>query len=340
MEQKMLAAVFKGEGRLVLEERPVPRPTRPDDVLMRVEAAGICGTDIHICEVPPGHPATAGIILGHEYVGQVLEVGEKVTTLQPGDRAVVAPNLSCGICRYCRLGRPNQCEAGDALGIFQDGGFAPFSVVPERALFKIAPELPAEEAVYAELLQCVFGGTGKVRIQPGESAVIMGAGPAGLCFLLVFKAAGARPIIVSEVSPFRLDYASRLGADVVVNPLEDDLDKRVLEATGVGADVVVDAAGSLFSASLSLVAKGGTVLLFGMNEQAVAPIRQNDITRNEIAVLGTYIGINKYPLVIKALESGVLKPSVLTTHTLPLDQIFDAFEVIKAGSAIKVVLTP
>jgi len=340
MKDKMLAAVFKGEGELVLEERPVPRPTRPDDVLLQVEAAGICGTDIHICEVPPGHPATPGVILGHEYVGEVLEVREGVTTLQPGDRAVVAPSLSCGICRYCRLGRPNQCEAGDALGIFQDGGFAPFSVVPERALFKIAPGLPAGEAVYAELLQCVFGGTGKVRMQPGESAVILGAGPVGLCFLLVFKAAGVSPIVVSEVSPFRQAYSRRLGADVVVNPLEDDLEDRVMEATGLGADVVVDAVGSLFLDSLSLVARGGTVLLFGMNEQAVAPIRQNDITRNEIAVLGNYIGIDKFPLVIKALESGVLKPSVLTTHTLPLAQVSDAFDVIKAGNAIKVVLTP
>ena len=338
--ERMLAAVFQGEGKLVLEERPIPRVTQPEDVLLEVEAAGICGTDVHILEVPPGHPATPGIVLGHEYTGRVLEVGSDVTTLKPGDRCVVAPSLFCGICPYCRIGRTNQCENGDALGIFQDGGFARYSLVPERALFRISPGLSADEAVYGELLQCVMGGASKLKIQPGESAVILGGGAVGLCFLLYFKAAGASPIILTEPLPFRRDYAAKMGADLVLNPLEDPVQERVLEATGLGADVVVDAVGSLFPNTIGLVARGGKVLLFGMNEQALGTVRQNDITRNEIAVLGTYVGINKFPAVIKALESGVLKPSVMTTHKLPLDGIFDGLEALRAGQAIKIILTP
>ena len=338
--EKMLAAVFKGEGKLVLEERQVPQVVQADDVLLQVEAAGICGTDVHILDLPPGHPATPDIILGHEYTGQVLKMGKGVTTLQPGDRVIVAPSLFCGTCPYCRLGRTNQCEKGDALGIFRDGGFARYSVAPERALFKIAPDLPADEAVYGELLSCVLGATSKVKIQPGESALILGGGPAGLAFLLFFKAAGAGPIIVSQRSSFRREYARKLGADLVLDPQEDSIQEKVMEATGLGADVVVDAVGSLFPDTIDLVAKGGKVLLFGMNEQAIGPIRQNDITRNEIAVLGTYVGINRFPAVIKALESGVLKPSVMTTHQLPLERIFDGLEALKGGQAIKVILTP
>jgi threonine dehydrogenase-like Zn-dependent dehydrogenase len=337
---KMLAVVFKGEGNAVFEERPVPRLERPDDVLVAVEAAGICGTDVHILEVPPGHPARPGAILGHEYTGRVVEVGQTVTTLQPGDRVIVAPSIPCGICRYCRLGRPNKCEGGTALGIYQDGGFARYSRAPERALFKIAPDLPADEAVYGELLSCVMGGTGRVRIQPGESAAILGAGPVGLSFLLFFKAAGARPIIVTDTDAFRRQYAHKLGADLVLNPLDDPVQERVREATGLGADVVVDAVGSLFPHSIELVAYGGKVVLFGMNEQAVGAIRQNDITFKDISIFGTHLGVNTFPLVIRALERGVLKPSVMTTHRLPLDRFFDGLAAIKARQAVKVVLVP
>jgi (R,R)-butanediol dehydrogenase/meso-butanediol dehydrogenase/diacetyl reductase len=337
---RMLAVVFKGEGSAVFEERPVPRLERPDDVLVAVEAAGICGTDVHILEVPPGHLARPDVILGHEYTGRVVEVGQGVTTLQPGDRVIVAPSIPCGICRYCRLGRSNKCEGGTALGIYQDGGFARYSRVPERALFKIAPDLPADEAVYGELLSCVMGGTSRVRIQPGESAAILGAGPVGLSFLLFFRAAGARPIIVTDTDPFRRQYAHKLGADLVLGPLEDPVQEQVREATGLGADVVVDAVGSLFPQSIELVTYGGKVVLFGMNEQAVGAIRQNDITFKDITIFGTHLGVNTFPLVIRALERGVLKPSVMTTHRLPLDRFFDGLAAIKARQAVKVVLVP
>ena len=304
MPDRMLAAVFKGHGELALEERPVPTVRLPDDVLLEVEAAGVCGTDLHICEDPPGHPATPGIILGHEYAGCVREVGKAVTLVAPGDRVVVAPALACGVCRYCRLGRPNQCEHGDAIGIFRDGGFARYSVVPERGVFKISPNLPADEAVYAELLSCVMGGTGKVRVQPGDSAVILGGGPAGLMFLLFLKAAGASPVILVERGGFRGERAKHLGADLVINALQEVVEPKVMEATGLGADVVVDAVGTLFAEAMHLVAKGGKILLFGMNARAAATVCQNDLTRDEIAVLGTYVGVNTFPLVIKALESG------------------------------------
>jgi (R,R)-butanediol dehydrogenase/meso-butanediol dehydrogenase/diacetyl reductase len=338
MPDTMLAAVFKGEGNLAVKQVPIPEIAQPDQVLLKIEGAGICGTDVHILETPPGHPATPGAILGHEYVGRVVDVGGEVTSLRAGQRVVIAPNLACGLCPYCRLGMPNHCQDFTTLGVYLDGGFAEYNVAPERACFAISDELPLEEAVFAELLSCVIGGTQRVPLQPGDSAVILGAGPVGLTFLLVFRAAGAGKIIVSEPAPLRADFARRIGADRVVDPREDDLARVVTQETRWGADVVVDAVGSLLPRAIPLSRRGGTVLLFGMNQRAAGTVRQYDITRNELTIQGTFIGVNTFPTAIQMLESGALKPSVLITHRLHLGRIEDGIAALRAGEAIKVLI--
>ena len=340
MAETMLAAVFEGEGRLEVKERPIPQITRPDEVLLEVEIAGICGTDVHICAVPPGHPATPGVILGHEYVARVRQVGEGVTTVKPGDRVVIAPNLYCGLCPACRAGRPNQCANFTTLGIFLDGGFARYNVAPERALFPISEDLPGEEAVFTELLSCVVGGTQKARVHPGEMVAILGAGPVGLMFALAFRAAGAGKVIMTDIAPFRLEYARKIGADLVLNAQEGDSAAIIKGETDGGADVVVDAVGTLFPQAVEVAAVGGRVILFGMNQQAMPTVHQYTITRRELVVYGTYIGLNTFPPAIKMLESAVIKPSVLITHRLPLKEIHKGFAAARAGEAIKVVITP
>jgi len=339
MDQPMLAAVFEGEGRLSLKQVPVPAIQKPDDVLLQVEGAGICGTDVHILEVPPGHPATPGAILGHEYVGQVLAVGAGVKNLRPGDRVVVAPNLYCGLCAYCRAGRPNQCQDFTTLGIYLNGGFARYNVAPERACHKIKPDLPTDEAVFTELLSCIIGGTERVRLQPGESVAVLGAGPVGLMFALAFKAAGAGKLIVTDVSPYRLEFARRIGVDAALDA-HGDIVTAIRNLTAGGADVVVDAVGSLFPQAVPVATKGGKIVLFGMNQQARPTVSQYDVTRNELTVYGTFIGINTFPVAIKMLESGVLRPSVLISHRLPLARIAEGIELLRRGEAIKVVVTP
>jgi threonine dehydrogenase-like Zn-dependent dehydrogenase len=335
----MLAAVFEGEGQLSLKQMPVPAIQRPDDVLLQVEGAGICGTDVHILEVPPGHPATPGAILGHEYVGQVLEIGAGVKNLRPGDRVVVAPNLYCGLCAYCRAGRPNQCQDFTTLGIYLNGGFAKYNVAPERACHQIKADLPTDEAVFTELLSCVIGGTERVRLQPGESVAVLGAGPVGLMFALAFKAAGAGQLIVTDVSPYRLEFAHKIGVDAALDA-RSDIVTAIRNLTSGGADVVVDAVGALFPQAVPVATKGGKIVLFGMNQQARPTVSQYDITRNELTVYGTFIGINTFPVAIKMLESGVLRPSVLISHRLPLARLAEGLELLRRGEAIKVVVTP
>lgn len=341
MEEVMKAAVFEGEGKLAVRDVPVPRLEKADQVLLEVEIAGICGTDLHILDVPPGHPATAGAILGHEYVGRVLEVGDGVRSVEPGDRVVVAPNLACEICGPCREGRPNQCEHFTTLGIYLDGGFAKYNLAPERALFRIAQALPPEEAVFTELLSCVVGGTEKVRLQPGETVAILGSGPVGLMFALVFKAAGAGKIIMTDVAPYRLEYAKKVGADVAVDVRTEDPVVATHEVTeGRGADVVVDAVGSLLPQAMEQAAVGGKIVLFGMNQQAVGQVRQYDITRKELTIVGTFIGIHTFPTAIRMLESGAVKPSALITHRLPLERIHEGIDALRAGQGIKAVVLP
>jgi len=336
----MLAAVFEGKGRLNLKEVPTPEIKKPDEVLLQVEAASICGTDMRILEIPPGHPATEGVILSHEYTGKVLAVGGAVTQFKKGDRVVVDPNITCGNCSYCKMGIPNMCENMTTLGIFIDGGFARYNVAPAKVLHKISPDLLPELAVFTEPLSCVVSATHKLKVHPGEVVVVLGAGPIGLLFIQMFKASGAGKIIVSEISEYRAKFAYESGASRVVNPLKDNLERIVKEETLVGADVVVDAVGNLFKSAMDIVRRGGRILLFGQNYQARAQISQNDITRNELTIMGSFIARFTFPSAIKIIESKVLDLERLITHNLPLEDVHKGMEAMRKGEAIKVIITP
>ena len=336
----MLAAVFEGKGRLNLKEVPTPEIKKPDEVLLQVERASICGTDMRILEVPPGHPATEGVILSHEYTGKVLEVGEAVTQFKKGERVVVDPNITCGNCSYCKMGIPNMCENMTTLGIFINGGFARYNVAPAKVLHKISPDLLPELAVFTEPLSCVVSATQRLKVHPGEVVVVLGAGPIGLLFIQMFKASGAGKIIVSEISEYRAKFAYESGASRVVNPLKDNLERIVKEETIVGADVVVDAVGTLVKSAMAIVRRGGRILLFGQNYQARAQVAQNDITKNELTVMGSFITRFTFPFAIKIIESKVLDLEKLITHRLPLEDVHKGIEAMRKGEAIKVIITP
>lgn len=336
----MLAAVFEGKGKLNLKQVSIPEIKEVDEVLLQVEAAGICGTDMRILEVPPGHPATEGVILSHEYTGKVLEVGGAVTQFKKGDRVVVDPNITGGNCSYCKIGMPNMCENMTTLGIFINGGFARYNVAPAKALHKISPNLLAELAVFTEPLSCVVSATQRLNVHPGEVVVVLGAGPIGLLFVQMFKASGAGKIIVSEISEYRAKFAYQSGASRVVNPLQDNLERIVKEETLVGADVVVDAVGTLFGSAMAIVRRGGRILLFGQNYQAKTQLAQNDITRNELTVMGSFIARFTFPTAIKIIESKVLDLKKLITDEVPLEDIHKGIEAMRKGEAIKVIIRP
>jgi (R,R)-butanediol dehydrogenase/meso-butanediol dehydrogenase/diacetyl reductase len=341
MNKNMLAAVFEGNGKLSLKEVPVPKIAKANEVLIEVEACGICGSDLHALDVPPRHPATQGVILGHEYVGRIIEVGPEVVELKVGDRVIDNPDVYCGVCEPCRNGRLNQCEHFSTLGIYIDGGFAEYNVSPEQALFKIPDELPVKQAALIELMRCIVNGTNKLRFKPGNTVAVFGGGPAGLMFMLVAKAMGAGKVIVTEVAPYRQELAGRMGADLVIDASKQNAVERIIEATGgEGADVTVDSVGYLISEAVSAAAKGGQVLLFGVDQDGHQDIHQYTIVRRELTVMGSFSGVNTVPAAIKMITSGKVDTSVLVTHTLPLNRIHEGIDLLRAGEAMKIVVVP
>jgi len=334
----MRAAVLESAGRLALEERPLPRLDRPGDVLLDVEACGICGTDLHILSDPPGHPANVGVILGHEFVGVVRDVGPEVTALSPGDRVVVAANVGCGQCVWCRRGLDNHCERFRTHGIFVDGGLAPSVAVPAASCFPISPDVPSHLAALAEPLSTVVNGVGLADVFPGDTAAVIGAGPIGLMFIALLDLAGAR-VVAIEPAETRRELARRMGAFRVTDPSGEDAGAVVREVTeGLGADVVVDAVGSELATALALVRKAGRIVLFGMNTEARAEIAQNEITRDELSVLGAYVGRSEavFPVAVRLLEQRLIDFEPLVTHRIALRELPGAVEELRAGRAVKV----
>jgi L-iditol 2-dehydrogenase len=340
MKDTMTAGVFVNEGQLELREVPVPKIELPDQILLKVDAVSICGTDVHILAVPPGYTATPNTILGHELCGTVVEKGAEVRHLEVGDRVVVNPNDYCGVCIYCRKNLPNECENIAALGIHVDGGFAEYCRISGKVAYKISKDVPVEEAACAEPLACVINGAQKVRLQPGETAAVIGAGPIGMIMAMLYKAAGAKQVFIADKAPFRLEHARKMGLGRVVDIRQEDLKEVVLAETGIGVDVATDMVGSQLATCIDLVRKGGKVLVFGVNTKAVAEFPQSEVTFKEIQVLGTWLANATFPEAAKVLESCVLNISGLITHVIPLSDIHAGIDVLGRGEAVKIIVKP
>jgi threonine dehydrogenase-like Zn-dependent dehydrogenase len=333
----MHVPVFQGEGRLEYMDRPIPEIHSPHDVLVRIEACGICGTDLNILAVPPAHKAPPGIVIGHEGVGIVEQVGLAVDGLQPGDRIVIANRLTCGKCDYCRRGLDNQCTNYQTIGTTIDGAFAPFLVAPARALWKVDPSVPRDDAALFEPLACVVGSAKRAPVQPGDNVVVIGGGPMGLLFALVYRSMGAGRVIVLDVAPYRLEFAHEMGMEAI-NVTQVDVTAEVKHSTGLGADLVVDAVGNQLGQAIKLARRGAQIVLFGLRPHDNLAVNQYTITRNDLTVHGTFVGLHPFAQTIQLLESRRIQPSVLVTHHLPLAKLQEGVELMRTQQAMKVLI--
>ncbi len=337
-EHKMIAAIYEGNGILSIKETAIPEVTNPDDVKIRVHAVSICGTDVRALTKPQGYEFHDGIVVGHECTGEVVAIGEAVTEVAVGDQVVVHPNNGCGKCYYCRTGKINLCANFKHIGDTVDGVMAEYAVVPEKLIYPISKEVPTHLACLAEPLACVLNGTETVRAHPGETVVVQGAGPIGLLFTMLYKAAGAT-VIVSDLAEGRGALAKDIGADLYINPQKEDLTARVLaETNGLGADIIVDAVGVLLGASIPLVKKGGHILVFGLNTAAEVKLKPAEIVMNEIQIHGTYIAKGTFPMATKILEKGLLPIEKIVTHRLPIQEFPRGLELMKSGEGSKVII--
>jgi len=333
----MRAAVYEGAGRLVVRDVPDPVPAA-DEVLIEVEACGVCGSDVQIINIPPGHPSTPPVIIGHEFVGWIKAVGSAVRDLAVGSRVVCDPDPKCGACDSCRAGRPANCTNIVALGVYRDGALAQYVTAPANSVYPISEDVPAELAALVEPLACVVNGTNRAALRPGESVVVFGAGAIGCLFTAVFHAAGAGRIIVVEPSPARGPVARALGADDVLTP--DDWAARRAELMPAGADVVVDAVGAVLPQAIEAAGMGARVIIFGMNQNARPAVHQVEIVEKGLSILGSYISNFTFPAAIRLVESGQLNLAPMITATIPLDDTVAGIARIRSGEAVKIVIKP
>ena len=339
MAKTMMAAVFEKPGDLVVKEWPMPEIENSDDVLIKIEAGAICGSDTRALMDPPEFVYVENIVMGHESAGKVAEVGSAVTGLKPGDRVVIHPNLWCGKCHACRTGHINLCTDIIHLGNMIDGTLAEYAVAPERLLYKISDRVPADVAALAEPLACVLNGTQQARPHPGETALVLGAGPIGLIFAAIYKASGARKVFVTEVSPLRAQKAVEMGVDRVIDPTKEDLEEIVMaETDGIGVDVIADAVGLLLPDGVKAAKKGASVVCFGLNESRPIELMQVQLTFKELKVYGSYIASGTFPLAVTILENNVIPMEKLITHRFPLKDTQKGFDAMYSGEGVKVII--
>jgi len=336
----MKAAVFYEPHRLRLEQRPTPS-VGALDVLLRVGACGVCGTDLHIFDgeakvEPP-------VILGHEYAGTVAEVGSEVTGLKVGDRVAIDPNIACGQCQYCRKGRVNLCQNLKAVGITRDGGFAELCVAPVTQVYKLPPHVPLEWGAFCEPISCCIRGIERAEIQLEDTVVIIGGGNIGLLMVQLARAAGAGRLVVLEPLEQKRHIALRVGADLTLDPFDARLPKQIQEAIGDGADVVIECVGKPQAVELavSLVRGGGRVLLFGLcDRHDTVTLRPQEIFYKELTLLGSILNPFTFQRAVNLLAEGKVSLEHFAIQRFGLDDLLSAFEEQRRGVAVKTLIVP
>ncbi len=330
MADTMKAAVLHGVEDLRLEQRPIPRLERPEDVLIRIRAVGVCGSDIHYYRQGRigDFVVEAPMILGHEAAGEVVEIGPEVANVKPGDRVAIEPGVPCRKCEACRTGRYNLCP--DVVFMATppvDGAFCEYVVMPWDYVFPLPEHLTFAEGAMMEPLSVGFHAARRGGVTVGDVVAVLGAGPIGICALQACRAFGATTVIITDPVPQRLDFARKMGATHTINAGSEDVAARVADITGGrGVDCVVECAGApnTLALGLSLPRRGGSVVVVGLPAMDSLALPVGYVTRMELDVKGVFRYANCYPRALAAVAAGEVDVQSLVTHRYPLDQALDA----------------
>jgi L-iditol 2-dehydrogenase len=330
------AAVLIGPRELRLEARRA-LSAGAGAVVVRVAAAGLCGTDYRIWtgDRAVGYP----LVMGHEFIGTVLAAGADVQGLAVGDRVAVEPNYSCGQCPLCREGNRNLCLSRTAVGIDVDGGFAEQASVPARCCWPAPPALPDETLMLTEPLAVVVRAVKRAKPKSGETAAVVGVGTLGLLAVQVLKARGVRVLAVSR-SDRRLALALALGADAATTAAaRAGVDAARAFSGREGVDLVIETAGTApaVAQAVELSRPGGRIVLTGLPHEPTE-LDFFWVVRRELRILGSMIYQDEFPEAMRLLETGVVRVDRLLTHRFSLDQIGEAFVAHRAPDSIKVGL--
>jgi threonine 3-dehydrogenase len=342
-----MQAVVKAKAApgIEMQEVPVPSPG-PGQVLVKVQAASVCGTDLHIFNWDPWaqgriHPP---LIPGHEFAGVVAGKGRGVTTVKEGDLVSAEMHVACGKCMQCRIGEAHICQHVRILGVDEDGAFAEYAIIPESNIWKLSPQIPHE---YATLLDPLGNAVHAVLSGPiaAQTVAVTGCGAIGLFSIAVAKACGAARVFAVEVNEHRRAVAAQMGADVVLNPATDDVVGRIKDETdGTGVDVLLEMSGvaTAIRTGFAALRTGGRASLLGIPSKPF----ELDFARDIIFKGAIVLGINGRKMfetwfqMEALLATGKLNLEPAITHRLKLSEFEQAMELLRTGEAIKVVLRP
>jgi L-iditol 2-dehydrogenase len=345
----MLAGVYRGVGSIECRETATPTINK-NEALVRVRAAAICGTDMKI--YTKGHFAIREgeeRILGHEFSGEIVELGKNVRGYKVGMRVGVEPNIGCGRCSSCRKGLISLCPEYICFGITIDGAFAEFVKINEMAMMQgnmipFSENTDFDEAALAEPLACCYNGYQSVKTGPGDYVVIIGAGPIGILHLQLSKLAGARKVMIADISDERLGFADKFGPDIIINTNKEDLIKAVMKHTrGNGADVVITACPvpEIQAKAVLMAAKKGRICLFGglPKGKETVEINTNIIHYNSLVLTGTTgSSVAQYEKALELITDKKIDTKSLVSKQFGIEEIKEAFEYALRGKGLKTVI--
>ncbi|MFD9887953.1 zinc-dependent alcohol dehydrogenase family protein [Amycolatopsis sp. NPDC059027] len=329
----MRAAIVDRPGEIRVGEVPDPKPGERQ-VVIKVGACGICGTDLHIAD---GHfpPTPYPIVPGHEFAGEIVELGADVPgEWRIGDRVAVDPSLFCGYCTPCRSGHGNLCANWNATGDTVNGAFAEYVAVPAATCYRMPDTMTWEQGALVEPVSCAVHGVRKIGVEAGERFLVVGAGTMGLIMQQLLQRAGARVTVVDRNAD-RLPRATRLGAEAVASD--------VAELNGEKFDAAADCTGAApaIEAAFDSLRRGGRLLIFGVAPAearvALSPFR---IYNDEITVVGSMAVLNSFGTALDLVANGAVDTGALLTDTLPLERYPEALDLMRSGAGLKVQVLP
>lgn len=337
----MKASRFLGNKTFAVADLPTPH-AGPGELVLRNQVCGVCGTDVHIYHGEPGSAdVNPPVVLGHEYSGEVVEVGEGVTAFAVGDHVTVDPNIYCGHCAYCQNGKKQLCPSMEAIGVTRDGGFAQYSRIPASQAFKLEPTVPWEAAAMAEPLACCLHGIDLAGIQVGDKVCVVGGGAIGLLMVQLAKLSGASQIVLSEPNEKRRQVGLQLGANAALDPTRLDAQEAFAQVLGGGANVVIECVGNVpaVKSAFQFAGKGATVLLFSVPKvDATFDLPLFDVYKKELTIKGSFVNPDTHARAVALINSGKVDFGPIITHRFTLDQLPEAIAMQMSDASIKVVV--
>ncbi len=340
----MKAALFTEPGQIQMQDRAMPVPAE-GHVLVRVVGCGVCGTDVHIHRGELTDGIVPPVVLGHEIDGIVERLGPGVSEVAVGDHVAVDPLLACGRCEGCRAGRPNLCAAPATVGYAVDGGFAQYTCVPANHLYRLNRTLPAKGGILVETLACVLHGFDRLAFQAGCSAMILGAGTVGLLWNQLLGGSPRTLLIQSEPVAFRRRLAEELGADIVIDPLNEDLPACIHKVAPDGVDFIVDASGdpSAIEQAIPLVKRNGTFMIFGVcPAHATVSINPHDLYQREIRIVASKMPPLTMGRAAQIIQAGLIDYERIVTSTMNIEALPQAIRMFDEGrdKHVKMMIDP